>query len=60
MDKVLDKIWDGDIGSDFVDWFVLIVGFVMLGIVLIVVIDISVVIFVNDQMNVLVIIQVEV
>ncbi len=60
MDKVLDKIWDGDTGSDLVDWLVLTAGLVMLGIALIAVIDTSAATLANDQMNVPVITQAEV
>ncbi len=60
MDKVLDKIWDGDTGSDLVDWLVLTAGLVMLGIALIAVIDTSAATLANDRMNVPVITQAEV
>jgi hypothetical protein len=60
MDKVLDKIWDGDTGSDLVDWLVLTAGLVMLGIALIAVIDTSAATLANDQMNVPAITQAEV
>ena len=51
MDKVLDKLWDGDTGSDFVDWLVLTAGLVMLGIALIAVIDTGVNTLANEQAN---------